>query len=62
MLGGHNNPPGNKYTPFRDNIIKVLHNAEYSDEELRAELSKLLDSKIDKYEVRRPTVVLKQVH
>lgn len=42
--------------------MKVLHNAEYGDEELRAELSKLLDSKIEKYEVRRPTIVLKQIH
>lgn len=61
MLNGHNNPPGNKYTPFRDNIMEVFSNTE-SDEELRAELSKLLDSKMDKYEVRRPTIVLKQVH
>lgn len=62
MLGGHNNPPGNKYTPFRDNIMKVLYNAEYGDEELRTELSKLLDEKISKYKVRAPKVILKQIH
>lgn len=62
MLGGHNNPPRNKYTPFRDNIMEVLHNANYGDEELRAELSNLLDEKINKYKVRTPRIILKQIH
>lgn len=53
--------PGNKYTPFRENLLKVVFEAR-NDEELREELSKLLDKKIEKYEVRRPTIVLKQVH
>jgi hypothetical protein len=62
MLGGHNNPPGNKFSPFRENILNVLQSTEYTDEELRAEIFKILDKKLEKYEVRTPKIILKQIH
>jgi hypothetical protein len=56
-------PPKPKWTPFRDNLMQVLQDADsISDQELKNKLAELLDEKIEKYEVKRPHIILKRIH
>ncbi len=64
MLSGHNpSNPKPKWTPFRDNLMQVLQDADsISDQELKNKLAELLDEKIEKYRVKHPTIILKRIH
>ena len=64
MLGGNfrSNPP-KENSAFRVNLLEVLDASEdLSDEELRLELSKMLEASYEKYVPRKADIVLKRIH
>jgi len=64
MLGGNfRNSPPKDVSVFRTNLLEVLRSADdLSDEDLKKKLGSILDEKTEKYQVRQPTIILKQLH
>lgn len=65
MLGGNfrHSPPKKEFSTFRVNLLEVLSASDYlTDDELKDQLRKLTEEKVEKYKYRFPTIVLKRVH
>lgn len=64
MLGGNfRHSPPKEISTFRVNLLEVLNASDYlSDDELKDQLRKLTEEKVEKYQYRFPTIVLKRIH
>lgn len=69
MLGGNSyGRPMQKWTPFRDNLMRVLDRADsISDEELKTQLQVVIDTEVEencdsKSRVKRIIMMRKAVH